>query len=102
MSEVGVPVTERRAAVPSTGAERVERAPERRSRPRRRYLAVQGLRLLAAVVWIGSWELTTRQHWVDPFFFGMPSGIVKRLVTWTTEGTALGPLWQQVLVTMQE
>jgi NitT/TauT family transport system permease protein len=25
-----------------------------------------------------------------------------RLYTWTTEGTALGPLWQQVLVTMQE
>ena len=102
MSELGVPVTERPAAAPTTKAAPADRAPDRRSRVRRRYLAVQGLRLLAAVVWIGSWELSTRQHWVDPFFFGMPSGVVKRLVTWTTDGTALGPLWQQVVVTMQE
>jgi len=32
----------------------------------------------------------------------MPSGIVQRLWTWITEGTALGPLWEQVLVTMEE
>jgi NitT/TauT family transport system permease protein len=80
----------------------VDPAPERRRALRRRQLTVQGLRVLTGVVWIGSWELFSRQHWVDPFFFGMPSGIVQRLATWTTEGTALGPLWQQVFVTMQE
>ena len=71
-------------------------------RRRRRCLEVQGLRLLVAVVWLGSWELSARVGLVDPFFFGMPSGVVRRMWTWVTEGTALGPLWLQVLVTMEE
>src|SRR5437762_12328026 len=75
----------------------------RRSRAaRRRLLMVYGLRLLFAVVWIGSWELSTRLNWVDPFFVGQPSGVVARLWTWITEGTALGPLWLQAAVTMEE
>jgi len=69
---------------------------------RRHRLTIYGLRLLFAVVMIGSWELTTRLGWVDPFFFGMPSRIVVRLTDWVTQGTALGPLWFQVLVTMEE
>src|SRR6202165_1299642 len=75
----------------------------RRSRAaRRRRLIVYTLRLAFAVVWIGSWELSTRLNWVDPFFVGMPSGVVQRLWTWVTEGTALGPLWLQAAVTMEE
>lgn len=54
------------------------------------------------MVWLGSWELSTRLGLVDAFFFGMPSGIAQRLWTWLVEGTALGPLWQQVAVTMEE
>jgi NitT/TauT family transport system permease protein len=69
---------------------------------RRRQLTVQGLRIAFLVVWLGSWELTTRLGIVDKFFFGMPSGIWARLWTWITEGTALGPLWEQVAVTMEE
>jgi len=65
-------------------------------------LNVYALRVLVAVVWIGSWELLTRFKVVDPFFFGQPSGILQKLQTWTTEGTALGPLWEQVAVTMEE
>src|SRR5919201_2154130 len=85
---------------------------ERRRRiNRRRRFMVYGLRLLFGIVWIGSWELTTRLYnpevktgfnWVDPFFFGMPSRIVGRLWEWITQGTSLGPLWLQVAVTMQE
>ncbi len=74
----------------------------RRRRVRNRRLQVQGLRLLVALVWIGSWELTTRIGLVDKFFFGQPSGIAQKMVTWVTQGTALGPLWEQVAVTMQE
>src|SRR5207247_3687303 len=75
----------------------------RRSRAaRRRLLMVYGLRLLFAVVWIGSWELSTRLNWVDPFFVGQPSGVVARRWAWMTEGTALGPLWLQAAVTMEE
>jgi NitT/TauT family transport system permease protein len=74
----------------------------RRRRQRQRVVLVQVLRVVAAVVWLGSWELTTRMGLVDKFFFGQPSGILQRLVTWTRDGTALGPLWEQVAVTMQE
>src|SRR3981189_1399837 len=75
----------------------------RRSRPaRRRRVMVLALRLGFAVVWLGSWEVTTRLNWVDPFFVGQPSGVVVRLWTWVTDGTALGPLWLQAAVTMEE
>ncbi len=69
---------------------------------RQRRLLVYGLRLLFAIVWFGSWELTTRLGWVDPFFFGMPSRIIARLWEWITQGTSLGPIWLQVAVTMEE
>jgi NitT/TauT family transport system permease protein len=84
------------ATTPDEGAARRTRA------LRRRRLTVQLLRLAFAVVWLGSWELTTRLGIVDKFFFGMPSGVVQKLWTWFTEGTALGPLWEQVAVTMEE
>ncbi len=63
---------------------------------------VLGLQLLVAVVWLGSWELTTRLGWVDKFFFAQPSEIALKLWTWVTQGTELGPLWDQVLTTMEE
>jgi len=69
---------------------------------RRRQLTVQGLRVLTAVVWLGSWELTTRLGWVDKFFFAQPSEIAVKLWVWTTQGTELGPLWVQVVTTMEE
>ncbi len=68
----------------------------------RRRLTVQGLRILVAVVWLGSWELTTQAGWVDKFFFAQPSAIVLKLWTWINNGTELGPLWLQVLTTMEE
>src|SRR5260370_4924029 len=75
----------------------------RRSRARRRHqLNIFALRLLVAVVVVGSWELTTRIGVVDPFFFGQPSGVVHQLWVWVTDETALGPLWLQVLVTFEE
>jgi NitT/TauT family transport system permease protein len=69
---------------------------------RQRQLNIFGLRILVAVLVLGSWELTTRIGIVDKFFFGQPSGIWHQLVIWVTEETALGPLWEQVLVTMEE
>jgi sulfonate transport system permease protein len=69
---------------------------------RRRRLTIYSLRLAFTVVWLGSWEVSTRLNWVDPFFVGQPSGVVQRLWTWITEGTALGPLWLQAAVTMEE
>jgi sulfonate transport system permease protein len=87
---------------PAAARSESARPPSRGGAARRRRFTVYGLRLLVAVVWIGSWELLTRANLVDPFFFGQPSGILQKLQTWFTQGTALGPLWEQVAVTMQE
>jgi NitT/TauT family transport system permease protein len=77
----------------------------RRVRARRRYqFNVYALRILTAVIVLGAWEFSTRYAptIIDPFFWGQPSGIWHQLVVWVTDETALGPLWKQVLVTMEE
>jgi NitT/TauT family transport system permease protein len=77
-------------------------ATRRRRDAQHRQLSVAGLRLLLGVVILGAWELTTRLGWVDVFFWSQPSAIVAKLWLWITQGTDLGPLWEQVLVTMEE
>jgi len=69
---------------------------------RHRRMVVNTLRILLLVVIIGGWELTTRIGIVDPFFWGRPSGIWAQLVTWVTQGTAQGPLWEQIAATLEE
>src|SRR5262245_3286426 len=73
-----------------------------RRRSRRRRLAVYGTRVLIAAVVVGGWQLFTGLKIVDPFFFGQPTGIVRKLVDWGTNGTGFGTLWSQVWVTMKE
>ena len=77
----------------------------------RRRLLVLGLRVALALFIVGSWELLTTLNCygpdtatciVDPFFFGKPSGIYQQLVTWVNNGTAQGPLWEQIAVTLEE
>jgi len=81
------------------GADRdVERA---RALSRRNAL-VQILRVGLAAIIVGGWELGARTEVIDPFFFGIPSGIGLQLVKWAQNGTAQGPLWEQVLVTLEE
>jgi NitT/TauT family transport system permease protein len=77
-------------------------AARRKSDVQRRRLSVAGLRLLLGVVILGAWELSTRLGWIDVFFWSQPSAIAAKLWIWITQGTDLGPLWDQVLVTMQE
>src|SRR5438105_11730754 len=69
---------------------------------RRRRVLVNSLRVLLLVVIIGGWELFPRVGIIDPFFWGQPSGIWAQIVTWVTKGTAQGPLWQQIVVTLEE
>ena len=106
MSVRSAPPAQPEAARPATAqgmaATESARPPSPAGAARRRRLEVYALRLLVALVWLGSWELLTRIRLVDPFFFGQPSGILQRLQTWLTQGTALGPLWEQVAVTMEE
>jgi len=63
--------------------------------------------VLLIVILIGGWEIATtvqinKKPLLDSFFFGQPSGILTQLVTWVTEGTSQGPLWEQIAVTLEE
>jgi NitT/TauT family transport system permease protein len=69
---------------------------------KRRRLMIIALRLAVLVLVLGGWELSARMKWIDPFFYSMPSMIWNQIVEWLREGTSQGPLWQQVLVTLEE
>jgi NitT/TauT family transport system permease protein len=80
------------------------------ARARRRWLVIF-LRVALAVVIVGVWEAGTRINCygpdsgtcvIDKFFFGQPSGIWAQLLTWIEKGTAQGPLWEQITVTLEE
>src|ERR1700693_1822465 len=89
---------------PSEQAERPvsDLAARRKRDAQRRRLSVAGLRLLLGVVIVGAWELSTRLGWIDVFFWSQPSAIAAKLWLWITQGTVLGPLWDQGLGTLQE
>ncbi|HEX2909399.1 MAG TPA: ABC transporter permease [Chloroflexia bacterium] len=69
---------------------------------RRQRLLVFGLRVLILIVFVGGWELAAAANIIDPFFWGKPSGIWNQLVKWVTNGTAQGPLWNQIATTLEE
>ena len=69
---------------------------------RRRRSMIIALRLLVLVVVLGGWELAARFKVIDPFFYSMPSMIWAQIVEWVRDGTSQGPLWTQVLVTLEE
>jgi NitT/TauT family transport system permease protein len=72
------------------------------ARLRHRRWLVNALRLGLLVGALGGWEIAARLGFIDPFFFAMPSTIAVQIWVWLTEGTSQGPLWQQVLVTLEE
>src|SRR2546421_7909733 len=96
----------RSLAVSSQGAQAqrpsADLVARRRRDARRRQLNVAGLRLVVAIVFLTLWEVTTRLGWIDPFFTSQPTAIADKLWYWITQGTELGPLWEQALVTMEE
>jgi len=77
---------------------------ERRAlaRQRRRSSIVLTLRVAIFVIVIALWELATGLGWIDPFFFGRPSGVARQIYEWMTEGTSQGSLWFQMWVTIEE
>ena len=80
----------------------VDLAAKRRRDAQRRRINVAVLRVLVAVVFLGSWELAARLGWIDVFFTSQPTAVADKLWYWITQGTELGPLWEQALVTMEE
>jgi NitT/TauT family transport system permease protein len=79
---------------------RDEQIAQRRIRVRK--WTIITLRVAVLVIALGGWELSARMKWIDSFFFSMPSLIYLQLVEWFTNGTSQGPLWLQVLVTLEE
>ncbi len=75
---------------------------EAQKRIRRRQAFVIGLRIAVLVFVLGGWEVSARLHWIDPFFFSMPSAIFEQIVEWFVDGTSQGPLLTQVWVTLEK
>jgi NitT/TauT family transport system permease protein len=96
MTTIDTPIS-KNGAVYDDAAERTAAAA-----PRRRQQLILVLRLAILVAIVGGWETASRTHLIDPFFFAMPSTIVQQLWVWITEGTSQGPLWGEVLVTLEE
>lgn len=73
-----------------------------RNRARRRRQIVLSSQIGTFVFIVASWQILAHYKILDPFFFGSPSGIVLRLYDWMQNGTAYGPLWLQVWITLEE
>ena len=69
---------------------------------RRHKQMVMALRIGFGVGLLASWEILSRTKTIDPFFFGMPSGVWTVLKRWVMVGTPDGPLFNQVWVTLEE
>ena len=94
--------TQLSAAAPAQENELRQVELEAQMKMRRRQNLVYTLRVAVMVVTLGGWELAGRTGFIDPFFFSMPSQIASQIWTWVTEGTSQGPLWVQVVVTLEE
>ena len=86
----------RRAAVGGDAAARARTARQRRK------ALVWAARVGMVVAIFGGWQLFTTAGWVDPFFFGQPSGIYHRLVTYFSQDTGYGSYVLQIETTMKE
>jgi NitT/TauT family transport system permease protein len=68
----------------------------------RRTLLLRSTQLAVAVFIFGGWQLFTTEKWLDPFFYGQPSGIWHSLVHLFTKGTEFGSIWDDLGVTLRE
>ncbi len=73
-----------------------------REQIRRRSQLVNALRVAVLVVTLGGWEGLARLKVIDPFFFAMPSKVLEQVWVWARDGTSQGPLWLEILVTLEE
>jgi len=73
-----------------------------RSRVRRRKVIVHLTQLAVLLVILGGWQLYVGADSRKIILYGVPSGIVDRLHTWITDGTAIGSLADQIKVTLEE
>ncbi|MFD7014931.1 ABC transporter permease [Streptomyces sp. NPDC059161] len=87
---------------PVTGSPHAATKAAARRAVRRRVALVWAGRIGLAVFVIGGWQAFTAWGIVDPFFFGQPSGIAKRLVDFFQHGTEFGSFYSNIWTTIQE
>ncbi|MEV0736719.1 ABC transporter permease [Streptomyces sp. NPDC050549] len=87
---------------PAANGAQVSAAAAARSAVRRRTALVWAGRIGLAVFVLGGWQAFTAWGIVDPFFFGQPSGIAKRLVDLFRHGTEFGSFYSNIWTTIQE
>jgi NitT/TauT family transport system permease protein len=73
-----------------------------RSRVRRRKVIVHLTQLAVLALILGGWQLYVGNDSRKIILYGVPSGIVSRLHTWISDGTAIGSLADQIKVTLEE
>jgi NitT/TauT family transport system permease protein len=73
-----------------------------KSKLRRRKATIHLTQLAVLVVVLGGWQLSVAGDQRKIILYGEPSGIVDRLRTWITVGTAVGSLGDQVFATLEE
>jgi NitT/TauT family transport system permease protein len=86
--------------IADAGPGRADLSSHKPQRSRRKL--VIGLRIVLLLLVAIGWEFAARRDWIDPFFYSMPSAIVRQLFYWFREGTAQGPLLAQLQVTFEE
>ena len=95
-----------RAGDHSTAARRSARPARAAGRARRRRsLTIWLCRVGLLVVIIGGWQVLSSKAmggFIDPFFWGRPTGVAHRLVRYFQEGTEFGSYWAQIAVTLEE
>ena len=90
------------STAPAANGSQVSAAAAARSAVRRRTALVWAGRVGLAVFVLGGWQAFTAWGIVDPFFFGQPSGIAKRLVDLFRHGTEFGSFYSNIWTTIQE
>ncbi|WP_406478054.1 ABC transporter permease [Streptomyces sp. NBC_01615] len=90
------------STAPAENGSQVSAAAGARSAVRRRTALVWAGRVGLAVFVLGGWQAFTACGIVDPFFFGQPSGIAKRLVDLFRHGTEFGSFYSNIWTTIQE
>lgn len=85
-----------------SGTRDIDVAQRAKQRAKRYHQMVIAGRIGTLVFVLAAWQILADLKIIDPFFFGSPVGIVKRLDYWFVNGTAYGSFWYQIWVTMEE
>jgi NitT/TauT family transport system permease protein len=73
-----------------------------RANRRNRRILVHLSQAAVLVAVLGGWQLFAQGDPRAVILYGVPSGIADRLATWTTQGTAIGSLGDQIVTTLKE